>query len=192
MNKLADLHLLKSIILQSWFLFPFLQCNRYANTFPIIKQFGYLCFDQHFQAMIWISNPSLLAWVTLEQNFFCKKALKQHIFEHTLGWQMPACTLQLSVRPSTTLPPLLCAPALITPLTEWYYNKTYQEWWIRSLKPMSGLSGRKNSRVAKPRMGSVQGRTETPSGPRAKTLNGPPIIRLPAFVIIYRELSRWV
>ena len=35
------------------------------------------------------------------------------------------------------------------------YNKTYQEWWIRSLKPMSGLSGRKNSRVAKPRVGSV-------------------------------------
>ena len=34
-------------------------------------------------------------------------------------------------------------------------NKTYQEWWIRSLKPMSGLSGRKNSRVAKPRVGSV-------------------------------------
>ena len=38
-----------------------------------------------------------------------------------------------------------------------------------------------------------QGRTETPSGPRAKTINGPPpIIRLPAFVMIYRELSRSV
>ena len=36
-----------------------------------------------------------------------------------------------------------------------FYNKTYQEWWIRSLKPMSGLSGRKNSPVAKPRVGSV-------------------------------------
>ena len=37
----------------------------------------------------------------------------------------------------------------------WFYNKTYQEWWIRSLKPMSGLSERKNSRVAKPRVGSA-------------------------------------
>ena len=33
--------------------------------------------------------------------------------------------------------------------------KTYQDWWIRSLKPMSGMSGQKNSRVAKPRVGCI-------------------------------------
>ena len=34
-------------------------------------------------------------------------------------------------------------------------NKTNQEWWIKSLKPVSGLSEQKNLRVAKPRVGSA-------------------------------------
>ena len=36
-----------------------------------------------------------------------------------------------------------------------FYNKTHREWWIISFKPTSGLSGWKNSRVTKQRVGSA-------------------------------------
>ena len=42
------------------------------------------------------------------------------------------------------------------------YDKTYHEWWIRSLKPMSSMFGLKNSRVAKPRAGSAIRQTTSP------------------------------
>ena len=34
------------------------------------------------------------------------------------------------------------------------YNKTYQEWWIRSFKPVSGLSGLQNPLMASPLVSS--------------------------------------
>ena len=36
----------------------------------------------------------------------------------------------------------------------WDINKTYQEWWIRSLKPTRGLSGLQNPLVASPLVSS--------------------------------------
>ena len=48
---------------------------------------------------------------------------------------------------------LVCSVDKRDPAVVSFYNKTYQEWWIISLKPMSGLSGQKNSRVVKPPVG---------------------------------------
>ena len=36
-----------------------------------------------------------------------------------------------------------------------FYNKTHQEWWVRSLKSMSCQSGQKNSQVPKPWVASA-------------------------------------